>query len=108
MDRTTAGAAAAAAGCVSLEPYALRVLDDSMAPDFPAGAVVVVEPGEPPVDGSFVVIEHEGAVMLRRLRCGGAGGGVRFEAPAAPAVVLADGAWRRAVRGVVTASRAPR
>lgn len=45
--------------CVSLEPFALRVLDDSMAPDLPAGAVVVVDPGEPPEAGCFVLVERE-------------------------------------------------
>ena len=53
--------------CVSLEPYALRVLDDSMAPEVPSGTVVVVDPGEPAEDGSLVVLEHEGEVVLRRL-----------------------------------------
>lgn len=96
------------AACVSLEPYALRVLDDSMAPDVPFGTVVVVDPGEPAEDGSLVVLEHDGEVLLRRLRtapAGAHGGAVRFVAPAAPDIVLHDG-WRRAVRGVVTGSRA--
>ena len=97
------------AACVSLEPYALRVLDDSMAPDVPAGSVVVVDPGEPAEDGSLVVLEHEGEVVLRRLRLGAAGGTDAFArcvAPAGPEILL-DGGWRRALRGVVTAVRVP-
>ena len=96
--------------CVSLEPYALRVLDDSMAPEVPSGAVVVVDPGEPAEDGSLVVLEHEGEVALRRLRLGPADGtdaSARCVAPAGPEILL-DGEWRRALRGVVTAVRAPR
>ena len=96
--------------CVSLEPYALRVLDDSMAPEAPSGTVVVVDPGEPAEDGSLVVLEHEGEVVLRRLRLGTADGtdaSARFVAPAGPEILL-DGEWRRALRGVVTAVRAPR
>ena len=98
--------------CVSLEPYALRVLDDSMAPEVPSGAVVVVDPGEPAEDGSLVVLEHEGELVLRRLRLGlGPAGGTdaaaRCVAPAGPEILL-DGEWRRALRGVVTAVRAPR
>jgi len=98
--------------CVSLEPFALRVLDDAMAPDVPAGAVVIVDPGDPAEDGALVVLEHEGAVLLRRLRLrlGPAGGGdasARCVSPAGPEILL-DGAWRRSLRGVVTAVRVPR
>ena len=96
--------------CVSLEPYALRVLDDSMAPDLPAGTVVVVDPGEPAEDGSLVVLEHRGEVLLRRLRLGpdeGGGAAARCVASAGPEILL-DGEWRRALRGVVTAVRVPR
>ncbi len=97
--------------CVSLEPFALRVLDDSMAPDLPAGAVVVVDPGEPPEDGSLVVLEHDGEVRLRRLRLeaprAGEAGRARFVSPAGPDLAP-EGGWRRAVRGVVTGVRLPR
>ena len=99
-----------ASACVSLEPFALRVLDDAMAPDVPAGAVVIVDPGDPAEDGALVVLEHEGALLLRRLRLGPAGGGdaaARCVSPAAPEILL-DGAWRRSLRGVVTAVRGPR
>ena len=98
--------------CVSLEPFALRVLDDSMAPDLPAGAVVIVDPGEPPADGALVVLEHEGEVLLRRLRLSAPAsadeaGRARFVSPTGPDLVP-DGGWRRAVRGVVTGARPPR
>ena len=96
--------------CVSLEPYALRVLDDSMAPEIVSGTVVVVDPGEPAGDGSLVVLEHEGEVVLRRLRLGSADGrdaAARCVSPAGPEILL-DGEWRRALRGVVTAVRVPR
>lgn len=96
--------------CVSLEPYALRVLDDSMAPEVPSGAVVIVDPGEPAEDGSLVVLEHEGEAVLRRLRLGPADGtdvAARCVAPAGPEILL-DGEWHRALRGVVTAVRVPR
>ena len=45
--------------CVFPEPCAPRVLNDSTAPDLPAGAVMVVGPGEPPEDGCFVLVERE-------------------------------------------------
>ena len=93
--------------CVSFEPFALQMLDDSMAPDFPAGAVVVVDPGEPPEDGCFVVLEHDGGVQLRRLRLDpsrGGAGRARFAAPGRPDLVP-EGDWRHVVRGVVTGVR---
>ena len=96
--------------CVSLEPYVLRVLNDAMAPDVPVGAVVIVDPSEPVEDGCLVVLEHEGTVMLRRLRLGtpeAGADGARFVAPDLPALVP-GGDWRGAVRGVVTAVRTPR
>ena len=96
--------------CVSLEPCALRVLDDSMAPEIASGTVVVVDPGEPAEDGSLVVLEHEGEVVLRRLRLGpgdGTDAAARCVSPARPEILL-DGEWRRALRGVVTAVRVPR
>ena len=99
--------------CVSLEPFALQVLDDSMAPDLPAGAVVVVDPGEPPEDGCFVLVEHEGEVRLRRLRLAAPADGAgraRFVSPAGwpDLVPEEEGGWRHAVRGVVTSVRLPR
>ncbi len=40
-------------GCSTLEPYALRVLGDSMEPEFPEGCVVIVDPGHVPRDGAI-------------------------------------------------------
>ena len=99
-----------ASACVSLEPFVLRVLDDSMAPDVPPGAVVIVDPGEPPEDGRFVVLEHDGEVLLRQLRLEAPrneSARARFVARAGPDFVP-DGEWRHAVRGVVTGVRLPR
>ena len=54
-------------GCGALEPYALRVLGDSMEPEFPEGCVIVVDPGYAPRDGSYVVVEYAGDVFFRQL-----------------------------------------
>ena len=54
-------------GCGSLEPYALRVLGDSMEPEFPEGCIVVVDPGQAPHDGSWVIVEFAGDVFFRQL-----------------------------------------
>ncbi len=57
--------------CVEAEPYALRVTDDSMAPEFPPGCVIIVDPTAVAGDGTFVLAEHEGTFVLRRLRMDG-------------------------------------
>lgn len=54
-------------GCSALEPYALRVLGDSMEPEFPDGCVVIVDPGHSPRDGSYVIVEYAGDVFFRQL-----------------------------------------
>lgn len=54
-------------GCSALEPYALRVVGDSMAPEFANGCVVIIDPGYVPRDGSYVVVEFAGDVFFRQL-----------------------------------------
>lgn len=54
-------------GCSTLEPYALRVLGDSMAPEFADGCIVIVDPGYLPHDGSYVIVEFAGDVFFRQL-----------------------------------------
>lgn len=54
-------------GCSSLEPYALRVLGDSMEPEFPDGCIVIVDPGHAPRDGSWVIVEFAGDVFFRQM-----------------------------------------
>jgi phage repressor protein C with HTH and peptisase S24 domain len=58
---------AEAGDCSASEPFALRVLGDSMLPEFAEGEVVVVEPGGRVVDGSFVLAWWGGEWMLRQL-----------------------------------------
>lgn len=55
--------------CQEAEPFALRVTDDSMAPEFPAGCVVIVDPGALPAHGCFVVARTAHGAVLRRLAC---------------------------------------
>lgn len=54
-------------GCSSLEPFALRVLGDSMEPEFPDGCVVIVDPGYAVRDGAYVIVEFAGDVFFRRI-----------------------------------------
>ena len=53
--------------CSALEPYALRVVGDSMEPEFADGCVVIIDPGHAPRDGSYVVVEFAGDVFFRQL-----------------------------------------
>ena len=54
--------------CAGSEPFALQVLGDSMAPEFPEGCVVVSEPGGAVHDGCYVIAEYKGEIILRQLR----------------------------------------
>jgi len=47
-------------GCSAeeLEAFALRVIGDSMSPEFEDGHIIIVDPGHPLVNGAYVVIEQ--------------------------------------------------
>ena len=53
--------------CAENEPYALRVLGNSMEPEFRDGQIIVVEPAMELVDGSFVVAHIDDEYILRKL-----------------------------------------
>ena len=64
-----AGAAAAPpTTCIEAEPFALRVIDDSMAPEFAPGCVIVIDPTGLATDGAFVLAEIDGEYVFRQLR----------------------------------------
>ncbi|MCG6871126.1 MAG: S24 family peptidase [Gammaproteobacteria bacterium] len=63
------------------EPYALRVLGDSMEPEFTHGQIIIVDPGEAPVEGAFVVIDYGGEVMFGRYESGARGYWLRYLNP---------------------------
>ena len=46
-------------GCSAqgMEPFALRVIGDSMAPEFCDGNIIIVDPGHPVVNGVYAVVE---------------------------------------------------
>ena len=54
-------------GCSSSEPFALRVLGDSMEPEFNDGCVVVVDPEGVVESGCYVIAMHEGEYIFRQL-----------------------------------------
>jgi len=57
-------------GCSSenSEAYALRVVGDSMLPEFSDGQIVIVDPAYPLSSGAFVVVDYGGEVILGQYR----------------------------------------
>jgi len=56
--------------CKEAEPFALRVLDDSMQPEFRTGCIIVIDPTGRATDGSYVLANtssDEGPIF-RQLR----------------------------------------
>lgn len=53
-------------GCAAAEPYALRVIGDSMVPEFEDGHIIIVDPGMPASHGAFVVIDYAGETTFRQ------------------------------------------
>jgi SOS-response transcriptional repressor LexA len=86
-------------GCAELEPFALRVLGDSMAPEFLDGQVIVLDPGLAATHGAYVVAEVDGETVFRQfwVDCGHTV--LRVLNESCPAITL-TGAHR--ILGVVT------
>lgn len=53
-------------GCSASEPFALRVLGDSMAPEFLEGHIIIVDPGLPATHGAYVVVDYENDTSMRQ------------------------------------------
>jgi SOS-response transcriptional repressor LexA len=53
--------------CTEAEPFALRVLDNSMEPEFRRGCVIIIDPTGRATDGSFVLVEGNSDVLFRQL-----------------------------------------
>ena len=54
-------------GCQASEPFALRVLGDSMAPEFPDGSIIVVEPASRAEHGAYIIADIDGSFIFRQL-----------------------------------------
>jgi SOS-response transcriptional repressor LexA len=92
------------AGCSAGESFALRVVGQSMAPEFNEGEVIIVEPDGVVCDGSFVLAQADGVWTLRQLVRHGGGWTLRALNPAFPDSALSD---LSAVRGVVIQKSVP-
>jgi len=49
------------------EPFALRVIGDSMAPEFEDGCIIIIDPSGVVNDGSYVLARHEDEYIFRQL-----------------------------------------
>lgn len=90
--------------CSGAEVFALRVLGQSMAPEFNEGEVIVIEPGGALHDGAYVLAELEGEWIFRQLRREAEGWSLRPVNPAFAVRPLPD---LNAVRGVIIQKALP-
>ena len=54
--------------CAASEPFALRVLGDSMLPEFADGAIIIIDPAGTIYDGCYVMAEYNKEYIFRQLR----------------------------------------
>ena len=53
-------------GCEDKEPFALPVVGESMAPEFNDGAVIIIDPGYPAVNGAYVLVLYKKEYHFRQ------------------------------------------
>jgi SOS-response transcriptional repressor LexA len=88
-------------GCSLLEPFALQVLGEEMAPELPDRCIVIVEPTDQRRNGTYVVADVEGVRWLRKYVKDNTGGErLIAENRIFPDIELNGLEWR--VLGVVT------
>ena len=90
--------------CAGGESFALRVLGQSMAPEFNEGEIIIIEPEGLAKDGAYVLALHRDEWIFRQLQCDGAGWRLHALNPAFPDLPLHDFAD---VRGVVIQKALP-
>jgi phage repressor protein C with HTH and peptisase S24 domain len=68
IEEGSLGFADAGGACTEAEPFALMVKGDSMEPEFNDGHIIMVDPSMPPINGCYVVAEHDGGYIFRQFR----------------------------------------
>lgn len=53
-------------GCAANEPFALRVLGDSMAPEFEDGTIIIIDPSGMAESGAYVLAMHKEEYIFRQ------------------------------------------
>lgn len=61
---------ASTSGCSAetTEPYALRVMGDSMSPEFEDGHIIIIDPGVPVSHEAFTVVDYGGEILFGQYR----------------------------------------
>lgn len=54
-------------GSCGAEPFALRVIGDSMSPEFKDGCIIIIDPEGVITDGCYVLVRHEEEYIFRQL-----------------------------------------
>ena len=54
-------------GSCGAEPFALRVIGDSMSPEFKDGCIIIIDPDGVISDGSYVLARHNDEYIFRQL-----------------------------------------
>jgi len=81
------------------DPFALRVLGDSMAPEFKEGHIVIIEPDGEVKNGSFVFAVYEDEYIFRQLVLEN---GQYFLKPLNPKYPMLNIVGLDAIKGVIT------
>ena len=84
--------------CADAEPYALRVIGDSMEPEFLDGHILIVDPAMSPEHGTYVIIDYQGETTFRQFIVENGRKFLKALNETYPAVELVE---RYTVRGVV-------
>ncbi len=84
--------------CAEAEPYALRVIGDSMAPEFLDGHIIIIDPAMPPQHGAYVIIDYRGETTFRQFLVEGGRKFLKALNEAYPTIEMVE---TYAVRGVV-------
>jgi DNA polymerase V len=92
------------AGCSGGESFALRVLGDSMAPEFKHGEIIIIEPDGALREGSYVLAQVQGEWTFRQLAQTGSGWCLRALNPAYAEQALPD---LSAIHGVIIQKAVP-
>ncbi len=85
--------------CAQAAPFALRVTDDSMEPEFRRDCIVIIDPTGRARDGAYVLAEIAGGYISRRLRMDGDRVWLEALKEAYPALELDTGIT--AIKGVI-------
>jgi len=85
-------------GCEASEPFALRVLGDSMSPEFPDGSIIIIDPTHNAKDGDYVIAEVGGELIFRQFCSAADRHFIKALNPGYPEIDLAD---TRSIRGII-------